>query len=233
MTGRTVPRAIAAALICATAIAAGAKIAAADTIIGVSDAAPVHFHIARALCRALRAGGVDANCRAQRVEGGHAAAPIAILSDVCNNTIEIGITQSDWVHHAVRNSGPLEFLDLAFDNLRTLFVLHGEPFTIIARRDARIATLDDLEGKRVNIGRSGSNRRLVMEQVMQAKGWNRRSFQVADELTGPEQSLALCHNRIQAMVAPRWPIPTASWPRPSTFAAPKSSKWRGPRSTNW
>ncbi len=40
-----------------------------------------------------------------------------------------------------------------------------------------------------------------MQQVMAAMGWSRDSFALADELTGPEQSLALCHDRIQAMVA--------------------------------
>ncbi len=40
-----------------------------------------------------------------------------------------------------------------------------------------------------------------MQQVMTAMGWSRDSFTLADELTGPEQSLALCHDRIQAMVA--------------------------------
>ena len=36
---------------------------------------------------------------------------------------------------------------------------------------------------------------------MTAMGWSRDSFTLADELDGPEQSLALCHDRIQAMVA--------------------------------
>ncbi|MDP6708325.1 MAG: TAXI family TRAP transporter solute-binding subunit [Alphaproteobacteria bacterium] len=174
--------------------------ARADVLIGVNEAAPVHVHVARALCRTIGPTLGEGRCQVQRIGGGHAAAPIAVLSDVRNNTIEIGLTQSDWVHHAFGGTGPVEFMDVRFENLRTLFVLHGEPFTVVARRDAGIGGLDDLVGKRVNIGVPGSNQRLVMQQVMAAKGWTRDSFQLADELTGPEQSLALCHNRIQAMV---------------------------------
>jgi len=140
-------------------------------------------------------------CDAQRIEGRHQAASLAVLNDIRNGALEIGVVQSDWVHHAFNGTGPVKFLDDKFDNLRTVFLLHSEPFTILARRDARIDRLDDLAGKRVNIGIPGSNQRAVMEQVMAAQGWTRRTFQVADELTGPEQSLALCHNRIQAMVA--------------------------------
>ncbi len=92
-------------------------------------------------------------------------------------------------------------MDVGFENLRILMLLHGEPFTVVARRDAGISKLADLAGKRVNIGVPGSDQRVVMQQVMAAMGWSRDSFVLADELTGPEQSLALCHDRIQAMVA--------------------------------
>ena len=94
-------------------------------------------------------------------------------------------------------------MDVRFDSLRTLMALHGEPFTVVARRDSGIARLADLAGKRVNIGLPGSADRLVMARVMAAMGWTRDSFALADELGGREQSLALCHDRIQAMVSTR------------------------------
>jgi TRAP transporter TAXI family solute receptor len=37
--------------------------------------------------------------------------------------------------------------------------------------------------------------------VMDAKGWTRDTFQLADELSEAEQLLALCHNRVQAVVS--------------------------------
>ena len=173
---------------------------AADFVVGVGDTSRVHFHVGRALCRVIKRAIQGVSCEALRFEGVDQAEPLAVLNDVRNGGIDIGIVQSDWIHHAYEGTGPVKFMHEKFSNLRTLFVLHGEPFTVIARRDARIAKLNDLAGKRVNIGQPGSNQRVVMEQVMAAKGWTRESFQVADELAGPEQSLALCHNRIQAMV---------------------------------
>ncbi len=174
---------------------------AADVIIGAGNEAPVHFHVGRAICRAISKSVEGETCQTERIEGRHAAEPLAVLGEVRNGAIEIGIVQSDWVHHAFTGSGPVEFMDVGFENLRILLLLHGEPFTVVARRDAGISQLADLAGKRVNIGVPGSDQRVVMQQVMTAMGWSRDSFALADELTGPEQSLALCHDRIQAMVA--------------------------------
>jgi len=187
--------------ISAAGMASSDRAHAADVIIGAGEGAPVHFHVGRAICRAIRTSIEGKTCQAERIEGRDAAEPLAVLGDVRNGAIEIGIVQSDWVHHAFTGSGPVEFLGVGFENLRTLLLLHGEPFTVVARRDAGLSKLADLAGKRVNIGVSGSDQRVVMEQVMTAMGWSRDSFALADELTGPEQSLALCHNRIQAMVA--------------------------------
>jgi hypothetical protein len=177
------------------------RVRAADVIIGAGDEAPVHFHLGRAICRAISKSIEGETCQTERIEGRHAAEPLAVLGEVRNGAIEIGIVPSDWVHHAFTGSGPVEFMDVGFENLRILMLLHGEPFTVVARRDAGISKLADLAGKRVNIGVPGSDQRVVMQQVMAAMGWSRDSFALADELTGPEQSLALCHDRIQAMVA--------------------------------
>jgi hypothetical protein len=177
------------------------RVRAADVIIGAGDEAPVHFHLGRAICRAISTSIEGETCQTERIEGRDAAEPLAVLGEVRNGAIEIGIVPSDWVHHAFTGSGPVEFMDVGFENLRILMLLHGEPFTVIARRDAGISKLADLAGKRVNIGVPGSDQRVVMQQVMAAMGWSRDSFALADELTGPEQSLALCHDRIQAMVA--------------------------------
>ena len=187
--------------ISAAGMASSDRASAADVIIGVGDEAPVHFHVGRAICRAIGTSIEGETCQTERIEGRDAAEPLAVLGEVRNGAIEIGIVQSDWLHHAFTGSGPVEFMDVGFENLRILLLLHGEPFTVVARRDAGISKLADLAGKRVNIGVPGSDQRVVMQQVMTAMGWSRDSFSLADELTGPEQSLALCHDRIQAMVA--------------------------------
>ena len=174
---------------------------AADLIIGTGMTASVHTSVGRAICRLIRKTNPGTSCEIESVEGRDAAEPIAVLSEVRNGAIEIGIVQSDWQYYAFQGTGPVKFMDVRFDNLRSLFSLHGEIFTVIARRDAGIEALDDLVGKRVNIGNPGSSQRVVMDMVMDAKGWTQDTFQLADELSDAEQLLALCHNRVQAVVS--------------------------------
>jgi TRAP transporter TAXI family solute receptor len=190
-----------AAVLAATATGWTAATLASDIVIGVGFGARVHFGVGRAVCRHVQRTLPGTTCEVLRIEGRDAAEPLAVLGDVGNNSIEVGLVQSDWQHHAVQGTGPVAFMDVKFDNLRSLFSLHGEPFTVVARRDAKIGGLDDLAGKRVNIGNPGSSQRVIMELVMKAKGWTRKTFDLADELSEAEQSLALCHNRVQAIVS--------------------------------
>lgn len=186
---------------------------AADVIIGIGDSARVHHSVARAICRQMQRSVEGLMCEALPIEGRDAAEPLAVLSNVRNGAIEVGLVESDWQYHAFRKTGPAEFIDIPFDNLRSLFSLHAEPFTVIARRDSGIETLDDLEGKRVNFGAPGSGARALMELVMKAKGWTRESFKFVDELSESEQFLALCHDRVQAVIS------TVSHPDPDTAKA--------------
>lgn len=174
---------------------------AADLIVGAGASAGVHTSVGRAICRLIQKTNPGRTCEVALVEGRDAAEPLAVLSEVRNNAIEIGVVQSDWQYHAFEGTGPVEFMDVRFDNLRSLFSLHGELFTVIARRDAGIASFDDLAGKRVNIGNPGSSQRAIMDMVMDAKGWTQSTFQFVDELSDAEHLLALCHNRVQAVVS--------------------------------
>ena len=185
-------------LVAITALPVGAL--AADLIIGAGATAKVHTSVGRAICRLIQKSNPGTTCDVESIEGRDAAEPIAILSEVRNNAIEIGIVQSDWQYYAFQGAGPVQFMDIDFGNLRSLFSLHGELFTVVVRRDAGIESLDDLAGKRVNIGNPGSSQRAIMDMVMEAKGWTQKSFQLADELNDAEQLLALCHNRVQAVV---------------------------------
>ena len=179
----------------ATAQAASETESATDSAltIGTGSRAGVYFQAGRVLCQLIeRAGGLP--CRAPATAGS-----IANLRGLRAGKLQISIAQSDWQYHAVNGSDRFAE-DKPDTDLRALFSLHGEAFTLIARRDAGIAHLRDLAGKRVNIGNPGSGQRGTMEIVMRAMGWERNSFPLAEELPAGQQSMALCHDRVQAMV---------------------------------
>ena len=86
------------------------------------------------------------------------------------------------------------------DDLRAVFSVHGEPFTVVARTDSGATTFDDLFGKRVNVGNPGSGQRGTMEVVLGAMGKSIDDFSLASELKSAEQSAALGDNKVDAIV---------------------------------
>jgi TRAP transporter TAXI family solute receptor len=114
--------------------------------------------------------------------------------------LDMGVVQSDVQYNALNGVGE-EFKDQgAFEDLRAVFSVHPEPFTVLARADSGIETFDDLKGKRVNVGNPGSGQRATMEVLMEKKGWTMDDFQLASELKSAEQSQALSDNNVDAIV---------------------------------
>lgn len=172
------------------------SVQAEDLAIGTASRAGVYFQVGQAICRLLNTDTHQSgiNCQALPTDGS-----IYNLQQIRAGKLQLGVVQSDWQYHAVDGSGA--FKPVGPDTeLRALFSVHGESFTVVARRDAGIQSFDDLRGKRVNIGNPGSGQRATMEVVMKAKGWDKKVFSLANELSASEQSLALCHDRVQAMV---------------------------------
>lgn len=113
--------------------------------------------------------------------------------------IDLAIVQSDWFMHA--RKGSAQFKDLgAFYGLRKVVNLYSEPFTIVARKDSGVQKLEDLKGKRINIGNPGSGQRATMEWLMEIMGWWKSDFSEVYEFDSDDQAEALCDDRFDAMV---------------------------------
>ncbi|GAB4365701.1 MAG: TAXI family TRAP transporter solute-binding subunit [Kiloniellaceae bacterium] len=196
--GALLRRPVLAAVLAAALAAAATPAAGADSTltIGTGSRAGVYFQAGRSLCQLLAVADAlpGTVCRAPSTAGS-----LANLRDLRAGQLQLAIVQSDWQYHAVNGSDRFS-ADGPDSDLRALFSLHGEAFTLVARRDAGIVRLQDLAGKRVNIGNPGSGQRGTMEIVMRQMGWERASFSLAEELPASQQSLALCHDRVQAMV---------------------------------
>ena len=171
-------------------------LAVGDIAIGTGSTAGVYYQLGRAMCRLVNAASADYGLFCEPLASNGS---IANLEALRSGDIAIGVVQSDWQYHAYQGSGRFEKAG-PHTELRALFSAHGEPFTVVARQDSGINTFDDLQGKRVNIGNPGSGQRATMEIVMDAYGWTKESFALANELPASQQALALCHDRVQAMV---------------------------------
>ena len=110
--------------------------------------------------------------------------------------LDLGFAQSDVQYNAVK--GQAQYKGQPFADLRAVFAVHPEPFTVLARKEANVAKFEDLKGKRVNVGNPGSGTRSSMEQLVAAMGWKLSDFSLASELKADEHGAALCDNKIDA-----------------------------------
>ena len=111
--------------------------------------------------------------------------------------LDFGLSQSDVQYNALK--GLAQFKDAGpYGDLRAVYSVHPEPFTVLARKDLGAKTFTDLKGKRVNVGNPGSGTRASMEELLSALGWKLSDFSLASELRADEHGPALCDNKIDA-----------------------------------
>ena len=164
--------------------------------IGTGGQTGVYYVVGQSICKLVNRGQKEhgIKCTAPSTGGS-----VANLNAIKAGEQNMGVAQSDWQYHAYNGTSEFEQQG-ANKDLRAVFSVHAEPFTVVARTDAGIKTFDDLKGKRVNIGNPGSGQRGTMEVVMAAKGWDKDVFQLASELKSAEQAQALCDNKIDAII---------------------------------
>lgn len=164
--------------------------------IGTAGVTGVYYPGGGAICRLVNRGRKEhgIRCTVESTSGS-----VYNLEAVRQGDLDLAIVQSDWLYHAYHGSGIFSEQG-PNPRLRVLFTLHSEPFTVIARKDAKIKVFDDLKGKRVNLGLPGSGMRATMEELMAYKSWTKRTFANVLELKAADQGDALCRNRIDAMI---------------------------------
>ena len=163
---------------------------------GTGGKVGVYYPVGGVICELLNRNRLDhgIRCVAESTDGS-----AANLRDLRAARLELALAQSDLHNHAYGGTGPFKEVG-ANRNLRSVFSLHLEPFTVVARRDSGINRFEDLKGKRVNIGNQGSGQRGTMDVVMKAFGWSLDDFEIASELPSEDQAQALCEDQVDAIV---------------------------------
>ena len=171
---------------------------AAETFmtIGTGGQTGVYYVVGQSVCRLLNRNSADHGIRCNAPSSGGS---VANVNAIRGGEMNMGVVQSDIQYKAYEGVQSFE-ADGAFSDMRAMFALHGEPLTVVARKDADIASVTDLKGKRVNIGNPGSGQRDTMDVVMGALGWTVDDLALASELGAAEQAAALGDNNIDAMV---------------------------------
>jgi TRAP transporter TAXI family solute receptor len=184
----------------AGALALGALATTADAAdqrfvtIGTGGVTGVYYPTGGAICRLVNKSRKEHGIRCSVESTGGS---IYNINTIRAGELDMGVAQSDWQYHAYNGTSKFEDQG-AFKELRAVFAVHPEPVTVIARADAGIKNVDDLKGKRVNIGNAGSGTRGTWEVMETALGWTRGDLKLAAEFKSSETGQALCDNKIDA-----------------------------------
>lgn len=182
---------------CVTAVGTMTNAFAADqtfVTIGTGGVTGVYYPTGGAIARLVNKGKKEHGVRATvESTGGSAYNCNAIAA----GELEFGVAQSDVQYQAYNGTGKFEEKGPNKD-LRAVFSVHPEPYTIVARTDSGIKNFTDLEGKRFNPGNPGSGQASTTAVLLDAMGWTKDKFKLVSELKASEQSAALCDNKIDA-----------------------------------
>jgi len=168
-----------------------------EILLGTGEPGSFSYFTGRMICRVINSHVDDVECEPQP-----SSDDVDILTNIQGGSLDIGLVDSRMFHDALNKTGNFEFLDISYDNLRVLMPLYDVPVTLAVRRDAGIASLNDLKGKRINMGAPRSPEHLSVETILRAKGWSKEDFSLVQELSSSqsEDSMAFCHDIIQVMV---------------------------------
>lgn len=164
--------------------------------LGTASESGVYHPVGKAICDTINRDRMTQEIRCLPYTSGGSVYNIhALLS----GELDLGITRSDLAYQAYHGQGTFAATGPVRD-LRIIASLYGMPVTVIARRTANIQRIEDIAGKRVNLGNRGSGQRTIVEMLMRALDLTPESFAAATELTTSEMGKEFCAGRIDVMV---------------------------------
>lgn len=166
---------------------------AQETIkIGTGSPSGIYISLGTAICKTLNARATGLNCEALPSKGS-----IANLIALKKGEIHLGIVQSDVQHDAVTGTGTFAKIGKQ-PMMRSLFSAHAESLAIATRRDSGIRTLEDLVGRKLDIGKIRSGTNATMRLLFKELGWTKQTFGSLAALPVAEQRAALCDGKVEA-----------------------------------
>ncbi|MCB4204840.1 TAXI family TRAP transporter solute-binding subunit [Deferribacterales bacterium Es71-Z0220] len=97
------------------------------------------------------------------------------INAVMSGDLEFGIAQSDRQYQAYQ--GIAEWDGKPQKDLRAVFSIHPEAITLIASADAGIKSINDIKGKKINLGNPGSGQLQNSKDVLEAVGLTENDVQ--------------------------------------------------------
>ena len=134
--------------------------------IGTGGVTGVYYAAGGAICRLVNKDRAKHGIRCSVESTGGS---VFNVNTIKAGELDLGFAQSDVQYNARQGRGPVQGRR-AYGDLRAVFSVHPEPFTVLARKEANIKNFADFKGKRFNVGNPGSGTRASMEELLGAHG---------------------------------------------------------------
>lgn len=181
-----------AALSAALFFSGGAAAQQKFVTIGTGGVTGVYYAAGGAICRLLNKDRKSHGIRCSVESTGGSAFNVNTIKE---GELDFGMAQSDVQYNAFKGDEAFKEGG-AHADLRAVFSIHPEPFTVLAHPNAGVTKFEDFKGKRFNVGNPGSGTRASMERLLGAMGWTLADFSLASELKADEHGPALCDGKI-------------------------------------
>ena len=164
--------------------------------IGTGGVTGVYYAAGGAICRLVNKDRAKHGFRCSVESTGGS---VVNINTIKAGELDFGVSQSDVQYNAFNGAKQFE-KDGKHTDLRAVFSIHPEPFTVLSRKEANITKFDDLKGKRFNVGNPGSGTRAAMDEYLASSGGKISDFGLAAELKADEHGAALCDNKIDGFI---------------------------------
>jgi len=158
--------------------------------IGTGGVTGVYYAVGGAICRLVNKDRAKTSVRCSVESTGGSSYNVNTIKA---GELDFGMAQSDVQAQAYTGAGSFK---QPISELRSVFSVHPEPFTLVARKEASIKGFADFKGKRLNIGNPGSGTQAAMMDLLAATNMKTSDFALASELKADEHGAALCDNKI-------------------------------------
>jgi TRAP transporter TAXI family solute receptor len=155
-----------------------------------------YYRLAGQVCEAVAQSPASENWRCLVLPPGGSGENLALLAD---GGADFAIVQSDWLYRAQSEFGGEDRPDAA---PRSVVALEGRAITVLIGPESGIASLEDLQGKRLSFGPTGSPLAFGGEILLAALGWEPEDLGEIVPLDLADLPAALCDGRIDAFVLP-------------------------------
>jgi TRAP transporter TAXI family solute receptor len=168
-----------------------------ELLLGAGEPGSFSYFAGKAVCRAINKAEGGLTCRVVP-----SSSYTDNLTNIQSGSLDLALVNSKIIYDAFHGRGLFRFVSLDYDQLRLLMPLYREPVTLIVRKDAKVSSVQDLAGKKINVGAPFSLQENVFSEIMVAEGWQSRSFRLVQKLSAvhAQDFIALHSGSVQAMI---------------------------------